>query len=139
MTQETWPDSNVPYIYPDRSDENAQRWRTAIDAARQNGTLRLIPGDRSNYNQDLTGQCPRCGHDMDQPIEFDVIMPIRGLPPMFGRFNVQCNCRKAHADRDSTHQGCGWGGWIPVDIDIDRPSGGQDVAGGRRILGEEAD
>lgn len=116
MATETWPDSSVDYEYPTRTPVRETRWRRAINEALSSGSLRLLPVDSEADLYNLAGQCPRCGHDMDQSIEFSVIMGTLPERSRFGIFNVNCNCTGVHDGRDDKHKGCGWGGPIAVPL-----------------------
>lgn len=115
MTRE-WPDPKVPYEYPQQSDTNARRWRDAIALALDTGTLRLIPKGEGNDFYELVGACPRCMHTLGKEIEFN---PIIGLEEKV-EYNIDCNCPAAHQGRPEGESGCGWGGWIGVQLS--RPS-----------------
>lgn len=116
MSDETWPDPAVPYDYPARTLGNESRWKEAVAAALEDKTLELVGTGGDTY--DLIGRCPRCGHEICQAIEFDVITSVLPLESRFGMFGVRCNCTAAHDGRDDDHQGCGWGGSIPVPLYI---------------------
>lgn len=118
MTAENWPDPQVGYHYPARTPENEGRWKEAIRKAQADGSLKLIPISDRNDLYDLVGQCPRCGHDISQSIEFDVIRGTVPINSKFGVFNVQCDCAELHVGRSENRKGCGWGGSIPIPIFI---------------------
>lgn len=116
VVNESWPDLHASYDYPKPNGSNEARWRDAIAAALANGTLSLSPSAGSSDIHNLEGLCPRCGHEMDQRVEFDVIIGALPIEVKFGTFNVQCNCSLPHDKRDDKRTGCGWGGSIPVPL-----------------------
>jgi hypothetical protein len=109
-TGETWPNLTVPYSYPRKSDANGQKWQAAIDDALGSGSLQLTARDCDDDDfYELVGNCPRCGHEMAQDVEFDVI--FGALPGRTVTLDVNCNCAEdTHAGRPSSYRGCGWGG-----------------------------
>lgn len=108
---ETWPDPTIGYDYPSRTPADKARWTDAITSALARETLQLLATDDGGDFYELSGRCPRCDHQLDPiPIEFDVIMGATPIRARVGVFDIQCNCRAAHAGRDDQHRGCGWGG-----------------------------
>jgi hypothetical protein len=115
MTEE-WPDSDAPYQYPERTRENARRWKAAIEKSLDAGLLQLE--ESGHYYRDLVGVCPRCGHEMSQQLSFGTITNLwPGKKRYSGVFNIRCNCSdESHSDRPEGTHGCGWGGANPVNL-----------------------
>lgn len=113
---ELWPDPTVEYEYPEHTAANEQRWRSGISQGLADGSLTLSRRPAADDLYDLAGKCPRCGHDLSQPIEFDVILGALPVREKVGLFNVQCNCSAPHIGRDDQHRGCGWGGALDVPL-----------------------
>jgi len=117
---EPWPDPAVEYEYPEQTAANEQRWRSAIEQGLAEGSLTLSRRPSTDDLYDLTGDCPRCGHHVSQPIEFGVILRALPVRENDGVFNVQCNCTQPHKGRDDKHKGCGWGGALDVPLSTRR-------------------
>ena len=114
---EEWPSSEIGYAFPDSTIEVAEQWRRAIEGALRNGLMSIVQLDGSDFFE-LSGSCPRCGHPMDQSLEFDVIRG-RTVHNRGGWFNVRCNCSSSHGGRPVDRRGCGWGGPIRVWLSAD--------------------
>lgn len=115
---ETWPDPSIAYDYPARTPANDRRWQDGIAAGLSSGDLTVTPRTAGGDQYELAGSCPRCSHTLSQTIEFDVLLGVRADPVRRGRFNIECNCRSQHTGRDDEHLGCGWGGSIPVALNV---------------------
>jgi hypothetical protein len=115
----SWPDSNVTYDYPDNTKENEAAWQAGIADALDSGSLKLIPRGKGGDLFDLIGSCPRCGHSINQSIEFNVIVGVLPVGQSTGLFNIDCDCPVAHDTSDAKRKGCGWGG--PIDVPLTAP------------------
>jgi hypothetical protein len=121
MEAEEWPNAAVAFAFPERSPETIDRWQIAIDDAFLKKALRLM--HRGGWNYDLTGLCPRCGHDTAQSLKFCVLQSARSAGRRIGssqtrsRFDVVCSCEHGHEPRKEGLRGCGWGRGLPVVID----------------------
>jgi len=126
---EDWPDASLKYDRPDDDERNRLRWQQALNAALASGALELQPTEDSN-TYDLTGRCPRCGHETHQEVWFDFVQGWRtvegriNLWPWKKRekatFNFDCLCDNTHENRPSDVKGCGWGG--PLSVTVSRPA-----------------
>ncbi len=114
MTDEAWPDAALPYRYPVAIPDNEEKWASAIDTSLAAGTLVLVQTAPSSDVYELTGDCPRCGHQMSQTIEFEVIVGVAPVSGKVGIFNIQRECLETQLGRDDDHAGCGWGGALNV-------------------------
>lgn len=113
---EHWPSSDVDWNEPAYVPTNTVRWQSSIDEAVADGILRLESAERADFVE-LVGACPRCGHRLQQSLEFEVIRGIdESLAAQVGRFNIDCTCPNPHAGRSAGRVGCGWGGPLPVTI-----------------------
>lgn len=122
MPDAPWPRGDVPYQFPMGKDDQA-RWQEAIQAA-LGKTLTMQHIDDDRYA--LVGDCPRCGHEMSQFIEFGVLMGLEYRPQgsMTMRttsVNVVCSCTGKHAAWDDKLRGCGWGKGL--EATLTRPDG----------------
>ncbi|MEO6997200.1 MAG: hypothetical protein ABI112_03875 [Terracoccus sp.] len=113
---EHWPSTDVDWHEPAYVPTNTARWQTAIDDALVDSTLRLESTANHDFAE-LVGACPRCGHRLQQALEFEVVRGIdEHLAAEVGRFNIDCTCPNPHDDRPPGRVGCGWGGPLPVTI-----------------------
>jgi hypothetical protein len=113
-------ESPVAYRFPAQAD--SEQWRQAVTAALEGGRLCLSPLDASGARYELAGQCPRCGDDMSQSVDFsprllpDTFGGARIRPPDPGavvELEVVCNCETEHR---AGARGCGYGRGIRVPV-----------------------
>lgn len=113
---EHWPTTDVDWEEPAYVPTNTARWQSAIDNALVDATLRLENTENHDFVV-LVGACPRCGHRLQQTLEFEVFRALDdNLETGVGRFNIDCSCPNPHDGRPPGRVGCGWGGPLPVMI-----------------------
>jgi hypothetical protein len=119
VDEEEWPNSDALFDFPGGQQDASVRWQHALDEGLQSGTLKLLHIAGATYT--LRGDCPRCGHEMAQVLEFRVVLPVSagstGGAAESATFDIVCSCRATtHEGRDPTQWGCGWGRGLPVVI-----------------------
>jgi hypothetical protein len=117
---EVWPVRDCPYERPLDTPANGTRWQAALDRALTARTLMLE--QESGFTFQLSGACPRCGHDTVQTVTFRVLHGWgRKSRTRRHAFNFGCACQGKHAGRPDGVDGCGWGG--PLRVEITMPEG----------------
>lgn len=113
---EHWPSTDVRWEEPAYLPANTARWQRAVDDALADATLSLEPTEHHDFFV-LVGACPRCGHRLQQTLEFEVFRSIEEpVETGVGRFNIDCSCSNPHEGRLAGRTGCGWGGPLPVTL-----------------------
>jgi hypothetical protein len=105
VSPERWPNESAPYEFFATSDEQGERWQTAIRQSLADETLAW----RATQDPDewvLAGDCPRCDHHMEDLVKFRWVgvRPVEVIP-----VNITCNCvAKTHNEQPDGERGCGW-------------------------------
>jgi hypothetical protein len=113
-TRDDWPDKSAPYEFRATGQADQERWQAGIDEALDKRVLKWHRTE-SPDEHDIRGDCPRCGHEMDDRVVFKWIGVDR-----VDRIsqNIVCNCTEAHEPRAEGKWGCGWAPALEVWLDV---------------------
>jgi hypothetical protein len=112
----------IPYQFPTAA--HAEDWRAKVQHA-INRTLNWTPHGSEPNEWVLSGECPRCMHEMNQIVSLSVVLPgtfggaEMKAPAKASEVEVEvvCNCKHGHSEEK---RGCGFGKGIPVPLEMPR-------------------